>query len=142
MTTHRALALLALPCLLLAAPARADVPAQRSVIITGDFTISYQHFSSSAEASDSLTIFQIAPEADWVLPSNVTIGGKLMFTHLDESKKSYDAYGLVGQVGYMAAVGPNLALWPRGGLGYEKGYFEFGALGAAASGDDFHSFFF
>jgi hypothetical protein len=131
MITHRALALLALPCLLLAASARADVPAPRSVILTGDFTVSYQRFSSSAENSSSITILQLAPEADWVLPSNVTVGGKLMFTHLEEGSKSYDAYGLVGQVGYMAAVGPNLAIWPRGGFGYEKGFLEFGPLAAS-----------
>src|SRR5262249_26573975 len=115
--------LFALPILLGATAARADLPAEHEVILSGDFGLSYQHFSSSASGSNSLDLFRLAPSFDWMATRGISIGAWLVYEHLSGSgsSESADDYGIIPRIGFVAELGPNVFIWPRAGIGYIHG---------------------
>lgn len=71
---------------------------------------------------------------DYVVAPNITVGGNLFVTVPMSSKQSVtdqgttvtqdndkvSAFGLAARAGYVMPLGPKLALWARGGLGYGR----------------------
>jgi hypothetical protein len=112
---------LLVPLLLLPAAARADVPTEHSVLLSGDFAVSFQHISSSESNSSSIDLLRLAPTFDWVAVKSLTIGAWLVWEHLSEGNTSADDYGIIPRVGWMAELGPNVFIWPRLGIGYLHG---------------------
>src|SRR5262249_1321450 len=114
--------LFALLILLGAGAARADLPAEHEVILSGDFGLSYQHFSSSASNSSTLDLFRLAPSFDWMATRGISIGAWLVYEHLSGSgSASADDYGIIPRVGFVAELSPNVFFWPRAGIGYIHG---------------------
>jgi hypothetical protein len=110
-----------IPLLLLPAAARAEVPSEHSVLLAGDFAVSYQHISSSASNSTSIDLLRLAPTFDWVAVKSLTIGAWLVYEHTSEGSTSADDYGIIPRVGWMAELGPSAFIWPRLGIGYLHG---------------------
>jgi hypothetical protein len=118
---------------LLATSARADDG--ESWFISGDFSLSIEHYSQS-QSNSSITLVTIKPSLDYLLAgSHVTIGGQFALEHGEASNGggSGTSYGFFGRVGYIALFGGRGGVWLHGGLGWEHGETELGPLLAALS---------
>jgi hypothetical protein len=116
-----------------AAPSSMGQPGQ--VAISGDFQLSFSYQSTSAaegDDPDSVTTIQLAPAADFFVAPSFSVGGQVIFVHSSAGDSSITGYGLAPRVGYFAALGPKVGLWPTVSLGYVHSSADFGDLGDAS----------
>src|SRR5262249_47104628 len=121
--------LLPLVLSILTARAFADVPPEHSVVLTGDFSASFQHWSSSVASSSSISLLRLAPTFDWVASGGPTVRAALVWEHgstsssfgSTPSSSDADDYGVIPRVGYAAPLGTSAFVWPRLGFGYLHG---------------------
>lgn len=124
---------LALVVLFFASAAWADIPAEHDVVVTGDLSLSYQHFTSSAD-DESIDLFRVSPTLDWLATRGLTIGVGLVFEHISQSSsEDRNDFGIIPRVGYMAELGPNAFIWPRFGIGYIRGATDISAIPISGS---------
>ncbi len=93
------------------------------IAIRGDFQLSLVRQSTSVpgdgEDPDSATTITLAPAADFFVAPGVSVGGQLAFLYSsfgDDS--SATGFGAAPRVGYFAALGPKLGIWPLVSIAY------------------------
>jgi hypothetical protein len=115
-----------------AAPAAAisgpstDMGQTGNIAIDADFKVALGWVSTSPPmgSSQSTTVIALDPSVDYFISPNLSIGGAVLLQHTNEeipnSSNSVTAtqIGLAPRVGYVIPVGPQLSIWPRGGLAY------------------------
>ena len=100
------------------------------IAIHGDFDLSLVYQTTSAagdgEDPDSVTTIQLAPAADFFVTQGLSLGGQLIFVHSSSGDSSLDGYGAAPRIGYFAALGPKVGIWPVVSLAYVHSSFDFG----------------
>jgi hypothetical protein len=105
------------------------------VAIASDFQLAFAYQSTSAamgDDPDSVTTIQLAPAADFFVAPGFSVGGQLVFVHSSAGDASITGFGAEPRVGYFAALGPNVGLWPTVGIGYVHSSADLGDLGDAS----------
>jgi hypothetical protein len=105
------------------------------VAIQGDFQLQLAYQTTSAaegDDPDSVTTIQLAPAADFFVAQGLSLGGQLVFIHTSSGDFSATGYGAAPRVGYFAALGPNVGLWPNVALAYIHSSVDAGDLGDAS----------
>ena len=62
----------------------------------------------------------------------MSLGGQLVFIHTSSGDISADGYGAAPRVGYFAALGPKVGIWPVVSVGYLHSSVDAGDLGVRA----------
>lgn len=93
------------------------------IAVRGDFQLSVVRQSTSVpgdgEDPDSTTTIQLAPAADFFVTRGLSVGGQLAFLYAsfgDDS--SATGFGAAPRLGYFAALGPKLGIWPLVSVAY------------------------
>jgi len=108
--------------------AAAEMGQPGHLAIDGAFTLAFQHDSASPPmgSSQSTTTILIAPSADYFVAPNISIGGQLEIEHASTPSGdpmmpgdvTVTGLGVGPRVGYLAALGSQIGLWPRVGVLY------------------------
>jgi hypothetical protein len=100
------------------------------IAIHGDFQLAFAYQTGSApdgaEDPDSVTTIQLAPAADFFVTRGLSVGGQLVFVHTSSGETSLDGYGAAPRVGYFAALGPRVGVWPVVSIGYVRASIDSG----------------
>jgi hypothetical protein len=100
------------------------------IAIHGDFELSLVYQTTSAagdgEDPDSVTTIQLAPAADFFVTQGLSLGGQLIFVHSSSGDSSIDGYGAAPRIGYFAALGPKVGIWPVVSVAYVHSSAELG----------------
>lgn len=91
------------------------------VAIQGDFLLQFAVQSTSAvegEDPDSVTTIQIAPAADFFVAQGLSLGGQVVFLRASSGDFSVTGVGAAPRIGYFAALGPKVGIWPAVSVAY------------------------
>jgi hypothetical protein len=93
----------------------------RQLVIGADFVLS---FSSVRQ----LSLINIQPALDYFVARNLSVGGVVSYASIELGGARMTQIGAMPRIGYAAALGPSVSLWPRLGIGVRR-------MGAAGSED-------
>jgi hypothetical protein len=108
--------------------AAAEMGRPGHLAIDGTFSVALGYASTSPPmgSTTSTTVFSLSPTLDYFVAPGVSIGGTVVLQRASETQPgstadaSLTTYGIGPRVGYHAAIGPQLSVWPRAGIVYAQ----------------------
>jgi hypothetical protein len=115
-----------LVCAMVATAEAADLGERGALSINGSFQLSLASVSNS-ETDTSSTSITVAPNADYFIVPNLSIGGGVSFNYTKVGDVDNTNIGVTGRAGYYLPLG-SAGIWLQAGLAYSHGVtgYDFG----------------
>ena len=117
-----------LVCAMVATAEAADLGERGALSINGSFQLSLASVSDGKDSnSTSTTSITVAPNGDYFIVPNLSIGGGVSFNYTKIGDNDQTNIGVQGRVGYYLPLG-SAGIWLQAGLAYSHGVtgYDFG----------------
>jgi hypothetical protein len=118
----------ALVCAMAASASAADLGERGAVSINGSFQLELSNSSTDADNDESITHIVVAPNGDYFVAPNVSLGGGFLISYFEQGDASSTSLGLQARIGYYLPLG-SAGIWLLVGGAYSHGLAQATFLG-------------